>query len=704
MIGSPILPVAPGPDTPGRAGAGPEERVARGRANRRVPSDTSRRDRPHAQRAVAPARPERRPLLSAPAATALALALIAACLVALHGAVLGFPFLEDDYIFLDQAQRGLFGSLSFAFLKVPTYFRPLSREAWFYFGTLVADHDARAFHLANFGLLLATVGLIVALGRRLAGLRTGLLAGGLFALFHPHRVQLGYVSCVQDLLACALATGAMLLHARGRRWHAAAAFFAALLAKESVVPLPLIVAAWEAWPPRGRRAPPLGERLRSTGPWWIAACAWALLVPGLRSVLAAPGAGGGMLPTSGIPVGAAAAVDGYRLALLSLVAAEQPWRDLAAGIAKLVTFLPWVGVALAALAAAAAFTTDDAPAPAPRPGAARLGLLWRALGALPVAVVGARFSAYYAGFPAIGFALVVAAGLARLPAPAAAAVFAVLATANLSANGTERIRLDEDDRSVPRGISITSPQRLRREARYVRAFRAALMEQPPPRGAVIWLLQPFGFQLMGTAGGRAARVWFDDPTLDTEVLQPTSADLPQRPSVCLRFDPAHATFTRLPGDFAVEMARAEAAVAVNDTARAARAYARALALLPPGAYDSERVTALYNSGVLAGEMGDTAAARARFEDVLAIAPGSPDAMLGLSGLFLDAGRFDEARSWIDRVLAVAPDHPVALLRLVVIERDSGDWPAAQRALDRLTEAHPAFVDSVMRSAGLRGPG
>ena len=52
-----------------------------------------------------------------------------------------------------------------------------------------------------------------------------------------------------------------------------------------------------------------------------------------------------------------------------------------------------------------------------------LGVSWMILGALPVAIVAQRFSAYYVSFSAVGFALLAAALLSRAPVWIAMAAF-----------------------------------------------------------------------------------------------------------------------------------------------------------------------------------------------------------------------------------------------------------------------------------------
>ena len=79
--------------------------------------------------------------------------------------------------------------------------------------------------------------------------------------------------------------------------------------------------------------------------------------------------------------------------------------------------------------------------------------------------MGHRFSGYYVGFAAVGFAFAVAAWLARTPAWVAMLGFGLAAGMNVAANGTGAFRVSEDDQDMPAGVT-------RRRA-YRDALRAA---------------------------------------------------------------------------------------------------------------------------------------------------------------------------------------------------------------------------------------
>src|SRR5207249_1703752 len=116
--------------------------------------------------------------------------------------------------------------------------------------------------------------LVARLVAALAGARAGAFAALAWATLHSHAVLLAWAACAQDLLATALGLVCATAFVRGHRRTAAVALFAGLLAKESIAPLPLALAAWWA----AERAGPVTRRLReglaATAPLWGAVVAW----------------------------------------------------------------------------------------------------------------------------------------------------------------------------------------------------------------------------------------------------------------------------------------------------------------------------------------------------------------------------------------------------------------------------------------------
>src|SRR5690242_15232779 len=144
------------------------------------------------------------PASSAPLLAAAAL--VAAVLLSLHGRVLRYPFISDDYVFLYEVRHASPVALFDARGVTRNYYRPLGREVYFRAVSAVAGESPRAFHVLGFVFLLGVVGAVTALGWKLGGPRTGVLAGSAYALLYPHRVLLAWASCAQDLLAALAGT------------------------------------------------------------------------------------------------------------------------------------------------------------------------------------------------------------------------------------------------------------------------------------------------------------------------------------------------------------------------------------------------------------------------------------------------------------------------------------------------------------------
>ncbi|MEO5616931.1 MAG: tetratricopeptide repeat protein [Candidatus Eisenbacteria bacterium] len=655
--------------------------------------------------------PHRAAASDAVGALAMALSLTFACavIVALHGHVLLYPFLEDDYLFISEAGRGLAGSLTHAFNSVGSYFRPVSRELYFWTLLRLFGQNPLAFHLVNFGLLATTLLAVALIGRRLAGLRTGLLAAAFYSLFYPHRVTIGYASCAQDLLATALACGAVLAHLRGSRWLAGVAYLLALLSKESVAPLPIVLTAWEMWSRFSRGAPRWRPIFRETWPMWLAAGLWLIGVLGLRSWFADPDVRQTVIPGADLSITAAGLANGVRVTFLTMFGLEQPsslmrpaWLGLASA-----GFRAAVGVGLAATLPILVLALTRRPELAMKfPGGrdrlsdlSRLGILWLLIASVPPILLGMRFNAYYVGLPAIGLAWLVAGALARAPGVVTAAVFALCATTNIVANGAPVYRLELNDTRLPVGVSMASAPQLAWEASYVRTFRTFLLEDPPPRGAVIYLDQPFGYRMMGTSGERAPRLWLSDPSLDLGWSDRDGWAADRRPKRFLRFDLDSWSLIRIPDSVMYSNFEGIAALKQGLYPEAREALRRALRISRPGIHDNERGLALGNLGMAYLLSGDTAAARAAWFRALPIRSGRRLATLGLAALDEMGERYDGAGQWLKLGVAHDPDDVGMLHLLSVLERKTGRTADGEASWRRVETINPHYADSVVRAQG-----
>jgi tetratricopeptide (TPR) repeat protein len=631
------------------------------------------------------------------------LGLIAAALLALHGSVLSWPFLSDDYLFLSSSRS--WHDLARAFAEAPNYIRPLGRELYFFVGYHLVGPRPLAFHLVNFAILVGTLAMVMVIGRHLAGARAGVLAAAVYAVVYPHRVTMAWVSCAQDLIATSLALLAVLAHLRGRSVLAAGAYLAGLFAKESIAPLPLVLAIDCAWRWVGRvglRAR-LGGAIRRTAPMWSAAAIWALVVLAVRAGRHAGAAGAGVA-VADVSLDPRTLGEGLRSALLACVSLEQPWTRLGAALAS--RRVPWVALVLLSLVAVIAhrFTTP-ATSSAGRtrergaaPRAVRLGLVWLLAGAVPVALASHHFSAYYVSFMAVGFALALGTLLTRGPMPVTMAALASAAILGVAANEVPSFRATRPEEVSP-GVSWVTFVRLRYEQVFLDSLQGALRRAPPPRGGVIYLLDLPHNAAFATAGFRAPAVWFDDPSLEMTTVGRYHPGADARPSVFLRFTPGPRGFKPVPQAVLDGMLNAEAAMSRGDARAARAALERALGFARPGVNDFERNEIVNSLGVTADGSGDTATARRLWRGILTHDPDHYGALVNLAVVEADAGRFAEARRLVRRVLSRTPDDQRGLHLLVRLDRALGDSVAVEIDWSRLAAAHPAFADSLARTGG-----
>jgi hypothetical protein len=624
-------------------------------------------------------------------------ALLAGTLLALHGYVLRFPFISDDYVFLSDTWRGSWKNLYGAFNTVQNYFRPLGRELYFFGLSRIAGNHPLPFRLFNFAVLITIVLLVIRLALRFVGHRPALLAGAVYALLYTHRVEMAWVSCSQDLIATALALAATLAYLDRRAAWAGLAFFLALFAKESVVPLPLILGAWELWEAlRHRPRRSIGAALRRTLPFWIATGGWAAVVFAVR-IWRRAWAPGSSVPVADVTLRLGNVWEGFRSAILTYVYLDQPFVYLREAVGRI--HVPWIAIVLLA---ATAWMVHRIPAASGVKDRGRsiseleLGAVWGLLGTVPIALVGHHFSAYYVCFAAVGFALIAGQGLARLPLPALIGVLGLAATSNVVANGVESFRIRSNQDDLP-GVSYVTIARLSYEAHFLDSLETAMRRDPPPRGAIVYLSHAPHRASFATAGERAPRVWFQDPELTLTYIGQYQPGATGRARRFLRFDQERRSFTSLPESLVDAIVQGEERMNRGEWPAARAALTRALALTRPGVHDIERVELANSLGVAANREGDTTAAARAWRGVLELDPRHRGALLNLAGLDASAGHYAAAKAWIERALQAWPDDPLALLFLARLERALGQDAAAASAWSRLQAADPAFADSVARA-------
>lgn len=221
-------------------------------------------------------------------AWAAGLVFLAIAVAYLPATLSGFGFVSDDFMILQRLRQagGLEGALPFFSQSYYDYYRPLGFLSFAADWSLWGDWPA-AYHAASLALHLVNTLLVLMLARRVVGPGAGLAAAAIFGL-HPANTEAVYWASARfDLLATALALGALLALAapgRPRVVPGAILYLAALLTKESVVAVPVAAVAY-AWL-LGRERPAALLRL----------CAWlggaGVIYVMLRQASGLPPAGG----------------------------------------------------------------------------------------------------------------------------------------------------------------------------------------------------------------------------------------------------------------------------------------------------------------------------------------------------------------------------------------------------------------------------
>lgn len=327
-------------------------------------------------------------------ARVLAPAAFAAGLAALYAGVFSTGFLNDDYLFLEDARLNGWGSLFGDGGALANYFRPLSREVYFALMEPLSRFGAWPYRAVNFALFLASCALLFRLLRSQAG-EAGAWAGTLwFAVLPLQRVNLIWISCNQDLLALLGTLAAFAAWRGGHIAWAAAAWMAALLSKESALPLPIALVAWEVLVERRAVRDSLRRALPLAAPLLLwAAGEWSLRHGNPDAALLQPG----------LPAFAATLVH-LAQSLVGLDTLQALPEGLRAARPSLLALAPLAAVALA---------WPAATEPRARRAPLLFALVWLVAFAIPVVPVAYTWSAYYFTLAAVGGAMLVALAFAR---------------------------------------------------------------------------------------------------------------------------------------------------------------------------------------------------------------------------------------------------------------------------------------------------
>jgi hypothetical protein len=445
--------------------------------------------------------------------------LAALALAALYAGALRTGFLNDDYLFLEQARtQPALGSLLHPG-AIGNYYRPLSRQLYFEALTPIGGGSPLLFHAVNFALYLAALALLFDLLVSLVPLAAALAGALYFALLPFQRVNLTWISCSQDLLALVFVLATLALERRGRSGWALAMALCAVASKEIALALPLALLAWSVFVAR------LGLRAawRRALPFFGLAAAWSVL--SLRVALrAAPREGG-------LYFGAGHFLAGLAHEAQSLLGLELPTAFCRALVAHGPAPLPLALLALLVLVLPSNRTQAKGPR---RPGAravAAFALAWLIGFGFLTGPVAGIWSAYFYTVPAVGGAVLV--GLLSRSAGRAAWLLLVPALLWWHAGGTGPRAFAV--RENPWGWSThLSSAYFERAARLTGELSSQLraLEPAPPRGARLFFatLPPWaGFQM---GNGALVRALYRDPSLGSyffsQFSEATAADAPCR--------------------------------------------------------------------------------------------------------------------------------------------------------------------------------
>jgi len=439
--------------------------------------------------------------------------LLATGLFALYRGALGTGFLNDDYLFLEEARtRPLAESLT-RLDALGNYYRPLSRQVYFEVLGALSGGAPFAYHAVNFAIFLGALALLADLLAVFVG-GIPLLAGlAFFALLPLQRVNLTWISCSQDLLALLFSLAALALWRRERRGAAMVAWVAALASKEVALPLPLAFAAWDLW--IGRRS--LRETARRQIPMIVAGVAWAAIVLLVRSRSA---------PQEVLRFDLAALPAAFAHLAQTLLGIEHPPGFLGSFAAN----LPEWG-ALALLAAAGLVAAGTAAAAGPTRPAIRFALAWLALFALVTWPVAHIWCGYYYTLAAVGASILVALAARRLDRIGWVALCAGLLWWHAAGSGTRAFAVDNQPWSW---TSHLTTYYFARGAALADSISRSLrrLEPSPAAGTRFFFatLPPYaGFQM---GNGALIRTLYRDPSLESHFYSrfgdSTAADRPCR--------------------------------------------------------------------------------------------------------------------------------------------------------------------------------
>ena len=580
------------------------------------------------------------------------------------GCVKAPAWVNEDFMFLERA-RGTSFVENWNFRDaLGGYYRPLTRNVYFWIGERLFGRDPIPYHLLNVAVAMAGLVLFFLVTRHMLAAACGprgehrepaapvvgpaLIAVLLFALHPTAGTPVSWISGIQDLLAVALVLGAVLAHFARRRIAYAVLMAAAILSKEIVVSMPIVLWVYDlaveraSWRQATRRqAGALAiVAIWAIGNRWLP---WNDLGSTVHSVEAGERKLLGRFDLGTV-----------RFTFESLVLIE-PREGFTWFFTTGDTFL--MGVLVAAVLGLA----HSCPWPdRPQVSLFLVGALWSVLGIVPLIAVISHFY-YYAFYPALGASVAAAAALVmimgscslrfgRSLARVATAAIAVLGVGCLAAGAGFTHRIEQFD-----------AHEVRRSSRYLSSFRSDLARLHPtlPDSArcYFWNIPPgLGFQLIER---RALRVWLDAPGVEGHDLSSYTPDT-AHPAFFFAHDGEGHLFEIVP------------------------AFPDPLLEAPPSLYSD----AHSDLGTRFAEVGDAETAIAEWRKALKVDPDHASASANLGITLLGAGRYEEAAEALVRAASLNPEDADLRLYLGLALADLGQHTEAKREIEAFLALKP----------------
>ncbi len=602
---------------------------------------------------------------------ALAAAAIAGLAAVLYVNTLFNGFVYDDrFQVLGNRWLGDLASIPRAFTtsawgfedSVSNYYRPLMHVSYV-LTHAVAGLQPWAFHLVNV-LLHAAVSVLAFLAARRVLAASGAdarraLAGGaasgfLFAAHPIHTEVVAWIACVPELLLTLLALAVVLLHARGTRGAragAVACFFAGLFAKEIMVAVPLVLAAWDLAFERPRPRP--AAWVRRYAPYAAALAVYAVMRFAAISELT-PLRRHASLGALGYAINVFPLFAEHLRALV--IPAPLSAFHVLHPIDSLLSVRGVAGVAVTAGFVAAAIVAFR------RAPAVFCALAAIALPLLPVLYIPAvgenTFAERYLYLPSFGFVLLVGIAVARVWERRPAALAAVVAVTAAYGVGTIlRNRTWHDDFTLWTDTVAKSP-----DSAYAHNELGIGFEE---RGDLPRAMAEYEEAIL--LSPRMVRAWNNlGVALHHAGRRDAAAEKLRR---AVEIDPAYAkSFVNL-GNLYAEEGRLDDAV---------QQYRQAVRLAP------RSVEFRISLGNALDARGDHPGAMAEYRAALQADPGSADAHLHVGVALAESGQLAEALAYFETAARLAPNDEIVVRNLAQAYRLSGRNDQAEALLrDRL---------------------